>query len=48
MTQRFNVLDSFRGLSALFVIVFHMYYVDSLTELIFFRGSSLFVEFFLF
>jgi len=46
MVKRFEVLDSFRGLAALFVVLFHMHYVGSITELSFFRGTSLFVEFF--
>jgi len=46
MRKRFEVLDSFRGLSAIFVVMFHMHYVGSITELNFFKGSSLFVEFF--
>ncbi|EJL6506882.1 acyltransferase [Vibrio cholerae] len=43
---RFEVLDAFRGLCAIFVVVFHMHLVDSVTELEFFRASSIFVEFF--
>lgn len=46
MQQRFLVLDSFRGIAAICVVVFHMHVVGSITELNFFRGSSLFVEFF--
>lgn len=46
MQTRFNVLDSFRGLSAIFVVLFHLRLLGSLTELEFFRGSGLFVEFF--
>ncbi len=44
--KRFEVLDSFRGLFALSIVVFHMGLVGSITELDFFRGSSIFVEFF--
>lgn len=44
--QRFDVLDSFRGLCALCVVVHHMHWSGSFTELDFFRGSDLFVEFF--
>ena len=46
MNKRFLALDSFRGLFALSVVMFHMHLVGSITEIDFFRGSSLFVEFF--
>jgi len=46
MKQRFEVLDSFRGLCAISVVIFHMHLVGSLTEWDFFRGSSEFVDFF--
>ena len=46
MNQRFLVLDSFRGIAAVCVVIFHMHIVGSITELAFFRASSLFVEFF--
>ena len=46
MNQRFLVLDSFRGIAAICVVIFHMHIIGSITELDFFRGSSLFVEFF--
>ena len=46
MNQRFIVLDSFRGIAAICVVILHMHIVGSITELNFFRGSSLFVEFF--
>lgn len=46
MQHRFNVLDSFRGLAAIFVVMFHLHFVGSITELAFFRGSHLFVDFF--
>lgn len=46
MNQRFLVLDSFRGIAAICVVIFHMHIIGSITELNFFRGSSLFVEFF--
>lgn len=46
MTQRFLVLDSFRGLCALSVVVFHLHVVSTFTEADFFRGSGLLVEFF--
>lgn len=45
-SNRFEVLDSFRGLAAICVVIFHMHYANSITELNFFRGSHLFVEFF--
>jgi peptidoglycan/LPS O-acetylase OafA/YrhL len=44
--NRFTVLDSFRGIFALCVVMFHMHYLNSITELSFFRGSALFVDFF--
>lgn len=44
--QRFVVLDSFRGLCALCVVVFHLHILNSFTELAFFRSAGLFVEFF--
>jgi len=44
--QRFEVLDSFRGLCAICVVVYHLHFLGSITELSFFRGSSIFVEFF--
>lgn len=46
MNRRFEVLDAFRGICAVSVVVFHMHLVDSVTELSFFRGSYIFVEFF--
>lgn len=44
--KRFEVLDSFRGLCALFVVVFHLRLLNSFTEWEFFRSAELFVEFF--
>ncbi|NOR54959.1 MAG: acyltransferase family protein [Sulfurovum sp.] len=44
--QRFNVLDSFRGLSALIIVVFHMQFSNSITEYIFFQNAKYFVDFF--
>lgn len=46
MKKRFEALDSFRGIFALFVVIFHMQLLGSITQLNFFRGSSIFVEFF--
>ena len=46
MNKRFEALDAFRGLCAISVVIFHMHLVGSITELGFFRGSSIFVEFF--
>jgi len=43
---RFEVLDSFRGLCALFVVIYHIHASGSFAEIAFFRGSSIFVEFF--
>jgi len=45
-SSRFDVLDSFRGICALCVVVFHMHFLGSFTELSFFRNSDLFVDFF--
>ena len=44
--KRFHVLDSFRGLAALVVVMFHMQIEGSITRLSFFRHSDLFVELF--
>jgi peptidoglycan/LPS O-acetylase OafA/YrhL len=46
MNKRFEALDAFRGLAAICVVIFHMHLVGSITELDFFRGSSIFVELF--
>lgn len=46
MNKRFEALDAFRGICALSVAIFHMHFIGSITELEFFRGSSIFVEFF--
>lgn len=45
-TKRFIVLDSFRGLCALSVVLFHLHVPSTITELNFFRNAHLFVEFF--
>lgn len=46
MKSRFLVLDSFRGLAAICVVVHHMHFSNSVTETTFFRGSFMFVHFF--
>jgi len=46
MNRRFEAIDAFRGICALAVVVFHMNLTGSVTELMFFRGSSIFVDFF--
>ncbi len=43
---RFHVLDSFRGICAISVVVFHIHAVNALTEWNFFRNAYLFVPFF--
>ena len=44
--NRFIVLDSFRGICAVCVVMYHLHWVGSLAEIDFFRGSGIFVEFF--
>ncbi|MGS0827510.1 acyltransferase family protein [Shewanella sp. 0m-8] len=46
MKKRFEALDGFRGLCAVFVVFFHIHIISSFTEWGFFRGSGIFVEFF--
>ncbi|UTT84328.1 acyltransferase [Vibrio pelagius] len=46
MNQRFTALDSFRGICAIAIVVFHTRIVGSITEWEFFRNSSVLVEFF--
>ncbi|HIF9177146.1 TPA: acyltransferase family protein [Photobacterium damselae] len=46
MIKRFESLDAFRGLCAISVVIFHMHVIGSITELSFFKGSAIFVEFF--
>jgi len=46
MQHRFHVLDSYRGIAAVLVVIHHMHYVGSMTEITFFKDSHLFVEFF--
>lgn len=45
-THRFHALDSFRGICALSVVVFHMHIAGTFTDLPFFINSHIFVEFF--
>ncbi len=44
--QRFHVLDSFRGICALLVVLFHVRIVETIVDASFFRNSALFVSFF--
>jgi len=44
--KRFYVLDSFRGIAAVCVVLVHLHFIDSITELNFFKNSYLFVDFF--
>lgn len=46
MNNRFEVLDSFRGIFALCVVGHHIHVAGAFTQISFFRGSSFFVEFF--
>ncbi|PLR40487.1 acyltransferase [Chimaeribacter coloradensis] len=46
VNKRFDALDSFRGLCAMSVVVYHVNMVGSVTELSFFRASHLLVDFF--
>ncbi len=46
MIKRFEALDAFRGLCAIFVVLSHMHFAGSISEYSFFRGSGIFVEFF--
>lgn len=46
MQRRFEALDGFRGMCAVFVMIFHMHIIESITELSFFRHSYIFVDFF--
>ena len=46
MQKRFVVLDSFRGLCAVAVVLFHTHLIGSFIEIDFFRRSSIFVQFF--
>lgn len=44
--NRFEVLDSFRGICAICVVLFHMTIINGISTLPFFKGSNVFVEFF--
>jgi len=44
--HRFMVLDSFRGLAAVFVVLYHLNFAQGFTEASFVRGSAVLVEFF--
>ncbi|MDN5088238.1 acyltransferase family protein [Aliarcobacter butzleri] len=46
MSQRFLVLDSFRGIAAIIVMLYHIRILDSVTTINFFQEGGLFVEFF--
>ncbi len=46
MKRRFLALDSFRGLFAFAVVIYHMHVAGSFAEAGFFRNSDIFVEFF--
>lgn len=46
MNKRFHSLDSFRGICALCVVIYHLHVSNTITELSFFRNSDLLVEFF--
>ncbi|PMO27680.1 acyltransferase family protein [Vibrio breoganii] len=46
MNKRFYVLDSFRGLCAVFVVISHLRIEGTITNFNFFLGSGRFVEFF--
>jgi peptidoglycan/LPS O-acetylase OafA/YrhL len=44
--MRFQSLDSFRGLCAISVVMYHMHVTGSVADLAFFRHADVFVEFF--
>jgi peptidoglycan/LPS O-acetylase OafA/YrhL len=44
--KRFKILDAFRGICAIFVVIFHMHIINSISEYKFFRESAIFVDFF--
>lgn len=45
-SQRFHALDSFRGICALAVVIFHMHVLGAFSEQPFFRSADLFVDYF--
>jgi len=45
-TKRFLVLDSYRGICALCVVIFHMSFSSGISEIEFFMQSNAFVDFF--
>lgn len=45
-TQRFTALDSFRGLAAIAIVLFHMPILLAFSELDFFRNGPVFIQFF--
>jgi len=46
MNQRFESLDAFRGIAALIVVVHHMKFIGTASDLVFFKEGAIFVEFF--
>ena len=46
MLKRFSVLDSFRGIAAIFIVIHHIRFVGSITELKFIADAQIFVEMF--
>ena len=46
MLKRFETLDSFRGIAAIFIIIHNIRFLDSITELTFFLDGKIFVEMF--
>ena len=46
MLKRFSVLDSFRGIAAILIVIHHIRFVDSITELKLVADAQIFVEMF--
>ena len=46
MLKRFDILDSFRGIAAIFIIIHNIRFSGSITELTFFLDGKIFVEMF--